>query len=361
MTILIILCLFGFKLASAINHSISNPHSQINILSFSDAQPIIANAYKELLIGYLNDMLKNYSFLKNRTNIEGKIVKCINETEELYTLNSSIFYRMLISSGVQRNEFGDYSECMAINTKTDDDRASIYKNTSLVKYVIIEGINIEDYQEKVLFGTCVPMSYSDIIKEIESEYIKINSKMYRVLGFPRRPNSIKKNLSGCVWIYIIIGYICSVILLNIVMSHICDHINPYHSLLNSVIFKKNLTYVEGGQDNLNTHLIDRHSFNVKADSYIELKDLNWFKRIYYNYFSIGNNYYLISTVTSTNFNDKWGLGIGDWGLGIGDWGLGPIPNPQSPIPNPQSPIPNPQSQKYKEKFFTQKKDVCLKR
>jgi len=41
-----------------------------------------------------------------------------------------------------------------------------------------------------------------------------------------------------------------------------------------------------------------------------------------------------------NYNNNWGLGIGDWGLGIGDWGLGPIPNPQSPIPNPQSPIPD---------------------
>jgi len=31
---------------------------------------------------------------------------------------------------------------------------------------------------------------------------------------------------------------------------------------------------------------------------------------------------------SKNYNNNWGLGIGDWGLGIG-----PIPNPQSPIYN----------------------------
>jgi hypothetical protein len=336
-----------------------------NMYSLSNSQEPIAKAYKDVLISLLDDLEGNVDDIIRYFDVDanGKSIdqdskkkkllqlkeECKNATETKDANDTQLFYRMFISTGIQRNhDFGDYKLCKAQNKINGTEK-------QITKFVVVKEIK-KNKDERIVFGACIPYECGDMINQVEGLDVHYDDTVYQVKLFPTE-NEISKNaaISNIIlWSYI--GFVGFVILLNILMRFFSEHFNPYDTqeikLSNSKKKENVLTFVHSRDSRLSASNLDNNNFllgNNEIDytisstrerdnlrnrnpSKVYLPDnsnfdnshsrnllsnnnshsregdpfnnLNWVKKLYFKYFNISNNLFLLGKVKSFIYNDS---------------------------------------------------------
>lgn len=311
---------------------------QINIYSLYNDQDKISKAYKDFFV----ESIKMIPNIVNKTDekLLNYTQTCIDETESLYSLRAELFFNMFEYSGLARKySFGSYDQCIKLNEHFSNRTFSKSYNLNITNFVIVEEFKLE--KESISFGACIPSACSGIISSIENKILPIKGKddnpvNFTITLFPQKQHytSIIENESNFTiveffnlfWILLLIIYIVLVIFLNIYMDCNFSHYNPFdkdklkinstenqhlNPLGNNIIENQHRIYRTNTQvqreRNTNIENIDFYTENLIFRRNVEAdygSSLNWFQKLYYNYFSLSNNFYVLSTKKSEIYNDS---------------------------------------------------------
>jgi len=177
---------------------------RLNKISLKNHEKEVAISFKDFLITNLDKF--NISNDTNAFNI------CKDEVNLLSINNQTSLFKMFISTGINRDDFGDYEYCNKIN------------NT---KFALLEDYVQGSILDKIEFGLCIPFKCMEFIEMVQEDkdYFEVGGKYYRLILFPKTGN--KLNEASEVWLYGLVIYTFLVIILNIIMWIFFKHYNPY--------------------------------------------------------------------------------------------------------------------------------------
>jgi hypothetical protein len=268
---------------------------QLNIFSLMNGEEKLAESYKSLLINLINHMLNSLE-IKPPKSVQNL---CLNETENLFKSHREIFYKMFLHSGLSsRVGLGEYQDCISLSINSK----------SISKYIIIEEYFLE--KEKIKYGVCVPSVCGTLLYMVENEVIKLNNGTFTLSTFPLLEKGDKKGnvliyVSHSLWIMLFIAYIIVVIFLNLFIECFKGGFNPYY--LKKLKIEENTEIKESyilnyTEKQLNSSFLLQGGLNSN-ETVANKKGLSCFHTFYYNYLSLTNNFYILSQVRSTIYND----------------------------------------------------------
>jgi hypothetical protein len=318
---------------------------RIDIYSLYGDQEKISKAYKDSMI----ESIKMIPGIVNKTDekLLNYTQTCIEETENLYNIRSELFFNMFEFSGLARKySFGSYDQCMRLNeifSNPDLNKNSKFHhyqayNANITKFIIVEEFKLE--KESISFGACIPAACSKIISAIENKILPLKSvegniRNYTLTLFPQKEHYISSSVNeskftfveffNLLWVYLLITYIVLLIFLNIYMDCKFSHYNPYdteklkinnkdplqlNQLGNNIIENQHRIYrtntqLQRERTNYSNDIIYTENLIFRRNTEEDYaSSLNYFQKMYYNYFSLSNNFYLLSTNKSAVYNDS---------------------------------------------------------
>jgi hypothetical protein len=256
-----------------------------NILYLPESIDRIAKSYYNYLIVELNEQLKRFNDYPKFKELKAVVDVCIDDIKALRKSDKKVFYDMYLSTGWTNSTFGDYERCNDINKD---------KPTKLTTFVIVENFDNSTLKEKVISGICVPYKCNEIVNLLKGNILPFEDleKNLKLRIYPDK-DFTKDSEVHFMWFFLLVGVIGLVILANIIMNIIYDNHNPYD--VKTVTFES-----KGSRDEI-TRLSD---IQIDTSALPNITRKQKCLNIFYNYFSLSNNLFLLTQVKSPIYNDK---------------------------------------------------------
>jgi hypothetical protein len=278
------------------NVPLKNSPMTLNIISLSQGIESVSSTYRNTFLQLLNEIKSESQISKEKYD---KIVKCEEGVNNIFQKDLNSFFKMYSSTGIQRNDYGDYKLCMEINN-------SEYKTF----FAVVERFEQIYILNRVETGICLPIECKEFIQYVngENEYVSILHINFKIQIFPREKSTLRsQSLIYIIWAYLMVGYILLIIIVNFIATCLFDNQNPYktHQILVPMV-KNKLTF--HGEDNFKNNITKLQESQIKYSSIYSSSNSfnqpNRILKIYFQYFSLSNNFYLLSTTKSDIYNDQ---------------------------------------------------------